>query len=68
MTDAMAARDTGKEQTPLYIWRQANNLRQEDAAKLFGVSMSTYRRLELLKHLPPLYALAFETLKKKHRK
>lgn len=68
MTSTMPARNTNKEPTPLYVWRQANDLRQEDAAKLFGVSMSTYRRLELLKQLPPLYALAFETLKKKHRK
>ena len=36
---------------------------QAQAAKLFGVSFSTYRRLELMPTLPKKYALAFQTVK-----
>lgn len=49
----------------LYRWRLKNNLIQSEAADKFGVSLSTYRRLELLPTLPKKYALAFASVKTK---
>ena len=51
--------------TPLYLWRHAAGLTLADAAKRFGVSLSTYRRLEAMPALTKRYQLAFETIRRK---
>jgi transcriptional regulator with XRE-family HTH domain len=63
----MAPRKRTDKNTPLYRWRIGAGLMLKEAAELFGVSLSTYRRLELLKELPKPYALAFETIRRKKR-
>lgn len=49
----------------LYLWRLKNGLTQKEASEKFGVSFSTYRRLELMPTLPKKYALAFASVKTK---
>lgn len=60
----MPPRKRADKNTPLFRWRHAVGLTLAQAADKFGVSMSTYRRLEGLKHLPKRYALAFDTIRK----
>lgn len=64
MSVTMPPRKRTDKGTPLYIWRHARELTLEQAAERFGVSMSTYRRLESLAVLPKRYALAFESIRK----
>lgn len=67
LTSTMAPRKRTDKNTPLYAWRIASKLMLKEAAALFGVSMSTYRRLESMPTLPTPYALAFETIRRKKR-
>jgi len=59
----MPPRKRNDKPSQLYRWRLKHKLLQREAAKLFGVSFSTYRRLELMPTLPKKYALAFQTVK-----
>lgn len=52
--------------SPIYAWRMARGLMLKEAAVIFGVSLSTYRRLELMTKLPKRYDLAFSTIKQSH--
>ncbi len=63
----MAPRKRIDKGTDLYRWRIASGLMLKEAAALFGVSLSTYRRMELMTDLPKPYALAFETIRRKKR-
>lgn len=49
--------------TALYRWRHAAALTQAEAARKFGVALSTYKRLEVLRTLPKRYELAFRSLR-----
>ncbi len=59
----MAARKRIDKGTALYRWRIAADLTLREAAKEFGVSLSTYRRLEAMNRLPTRYALAFRAIR-----
>lgn len=63
ITGTMPPRKRNDKPSPLYRWRLKNKLLQREAADKFGVSFSTYRRLELMPELPKKYALAFQTIK-----
>ena len=63
ITATMPPRKRNDKPSALYRWRLKNNLLQREAAEKFGVSFSTYRRLELMPTLPKKYALAFQTVK-----
>jgi transcriptional regulator with XRE-family HTH domain len=60
----MPPRKRADKNTPLYRWRHAVQLTLEQAAARFGVSTSTYRRLEAMKTLPKRYSLAFDSIRK----
>jgi DNA-binding XRE family transcriptional regulator len=65
-TDAMPPRHRTPKSSQIYAWRMARGLTQEEAAEVFGISFTTYRRLELMKTLPKRYELAFTTIKQTH--
>lgn len=67
MTDTMPPRKRIDKDTTLYRWRHAQELTLEQAAEKFGVSLSTYRRLEAMPSLPKRYALAFDALTRKKK-
>lgn len=66
MNTAMPPRKRNPKPSPIYAWRMARSLTQEEAAGLFGISTMTYRRLELMPKLPKRYELAFAMLKQTH--
>lgn len=63
ITGTMPPRKRKPKSSALYRWRMKNKLLQPEAAEKFGVSFSTYRRLEDMPTLPKKYALAFQTIK-----
>jgi transcriptional regulator with XRE-family HTH domain len=67
MPDTMPPRIRSDKNTPLFRWRIANELTLAEAAKLFGLSVSGYRKVELLKRLPTRYELALSKLKEKYK-
>lgn len=64
--DSMPPRERTDKNTPLYKWRMKRAYTLEEAAGHFGVSMSTYRRLESMKVLSKKYALVFSAVLKLH--
>lgn len=61
----MPPRKRTDKNTPLYRWRMARGLTMREAAKLMLVSFTTYRRLEVLRALPPRHAAVFSLISKK---
>lgn len=66
MNNTMPPRERTDKNTPLYVWRMKRQYTLAEAAEIFGVSMSTYRRLESLKALSKKYALVFSAVQKLH--
>lgn len=60
----MPPRKRTDKDTALFRWRHAAGLTMTEAAGKFGVSLSTYKRLEVLRTLPRRYDLAFRSLRR----
>lgn len=66
MSNTMPPRRRTDKNTPLYAWRMKRQYTLAESAEIFGVSMTTYCRLELLKVLSKKYALVFAAVKNQH--